>query len=108
MFACQLGHPTCTKPSQVHLPTVTLAAFPLLSHHPERAAAAQELRVQVTNIQTPKPPVTSCVTLANSLTSLCLSYKMGEMVPNHKIMMQIRGINACKVLRSNAWHTLGT
>jgi len=45
-------------------------------------------------MQIPIPLVTSCVTLASDFTSLCLTYEMGKTVPNHRIIMRMRGINA--------------
>lgn len=101
------GHPTSTKPSQVHQLTLSDCTlyYWLHSHCSsiipsgcKRASITHELRVQVTNNQIPVPPVISCVTLGNYLTSLCLSHKMGGNGTNHRIITRIRGINACNVL----------
>lgn len=94
-----LQPPVCPS-STKYLPTYQ--GIPSLQNHLRstnlHCQAAQELRVQDTNIETSIPPVMSCVTSGNYLTSLCLAYKMGKMVPNHRIIVKIRGINTCNAL----------
>lgn len=105
------GHRTSTKPSQVHHPALSNRTLEFWLHFccssvipPGRrsGAIAQELSVQTTNTKIPIPLVTSCVTLGSYFTPVCLNYEMRKTVPKHRIVMQMRGINALMQLRAMA------